>query len=198
MNDKRILIDCLLHRKRIDFSSDNYFKHLKTAFLFLFSIAMLSSFYVIFSYGLTYPALLICFGIIVASLTIYYPLKRTRTTSIKGDTLIMNDINNQSCVTSIRSIRKVKTTRFLGLYKTEITFHLDGLKQTVLFYNLTSSLPATPETSLKRALKISHLNRTTAKTQIIQLERTKELERAKIEQEEKQKANHKPDPVAFQ
>ena len=112
----------------------------------------------------------------------------------------MNDINNQSCVTSIRSIRKVKTTRFLGIYKTEITFHLDGLKQTVLFYNLTSSLPATPETSIKRALKISNLNRTTAKAQIMQLERTKELERAKIEQEQeqKQKANHKPDPVAFQ
>ena len=187
MNDKRILIDCLLRRKRIDFSPNKYFKRLKTYLFFLISIAVLSGVYVIFSIGLSYTALLICFGIALTSLTIFYSLKKTKTTSVKGDTLIMNNINNQSCVTSIRSIRKVKTTRFLGIFRTELIFYLDGVKRKALFYNLASSLPVTPETSIKRAIKISQLKRRLAKAQILELEKIKE----------KQKANHKPDPVTF-
>ena len=99
----------------------------------------------------------------------------------------MNNIKNQSCVTSIRSIRRVKTSRFLGIYRTELVFHLDGSRQKAVFYNLASTLPVTPETSIKRAIKISHLNREMAKAQIVHLERERE----------KQKANHKPDPVLF-
>lgn len=193
MNDKRILIDCLLRRKRIDFSPNKYFKRLKAYLFALISLAVLSSIYIVASNGLSYESFLLSFGVLAASLVIFSSLKKTKTASVKGDTLIMNNISNRSCVTSIRSIRKVQTRHFLGIYRTEITYYLDGLKRKAFFYNLASSVPVTPETSIKRAIKISHLNRKMAKAQIVQLEKS----RARATAKEKQKANHKPDPVLF-
>ena len=192
MNDKRILIDCLLRRKRIDFSPNKYFKRLKAYLFALISLAVLSSIYIVASNGLSYGSFLVSFGVLAGSLVIFNSLKKTKTASVKGDTLIMNNISNRSCVTSIRSIRKVQTRHFLGIYRTEITYHLDGVKRKAFFYNLASSVPVTPETSIKRAIKISHLNRKMAKEQIVR------LEKARATAIEKQKANHKPDPVLFQ
>jgi len=49
--------------------------------------------------------------------------------AIKGDSLILKNSQNQNCVTSIKSIRKMKAKRIGKTTITSIQFHLDGSKR---------------------------------------------------------------------
>ena len=46
--------------------------------------------------------------------------------SLKGDALILKDINNKSLVASIKSINNIKTKKFGAIYLTALNFKIDG------------------------------------------------------------------------
>lgn len=48
---------------------------------------------------------------------------------IKGDALILKNAQNDHCITSIKSIRKIKVRRIGNTTITSIQFHLDGSKR---------------------------------------------------------------------
>lgn len=52
--------------------------------------------------------------------------------SIKGDSLILKNVKNQNSVTSLRSIRKLKTQRIGGMIFTFVHYKLDGSNRRAL------------------------------------------------------------------
>lgn len=55
--------------------------------------------------------------------------KSISSAAIKGDSLILKNSQNQNCVTSVKSIRKMKSKRIGRTTVTSIQFHLDGSKR---------------------------------------------------------------------
>ena len=93
--------------------------------------------------------------------------KSAKATSLKGDTIIFNSLDNKSSVTSIRSIRKIRSKTALGIQWTRLSYMLDGVPRSAVILNRIANSRMNPELTLRKALEIN-----------------------------KKKANHKPGPVA--
>lgn len=59
--------------------------------------------------------------------------------SIKGDSLILKNVKNQNCVTSLRSIKKLKSKKIGGLILTSIHYKLDGSNRRALLLSDSES-----------------------------------------------------------
>lgn len=156
MQEKRVLLERLIARQRIDFTPANYFKRLKIIILVLAIIAISSVALILSVLGVTYFTLLLSLGISLFTIgAVYYLRSKVKSTSVKGDTLIVNSFNRTSCVTSILSVNQVKTKSFFGIQWTNINFKLDGISQSALFFTIASSVPVPPEVSLQKAIRLS-------------------------------------------
>ena len=169
MQEKRYLLNRLINRKRVGISPKNYLKKLRNITFIFLGITALSFTLNFYLNGLTYTGLIgcvCCLGII-GSVGFYFQ-RYAKSTAVKGDTLILNSIKKkESCVTSLRSVKEVKTISFLGLHWTNLQYKLDGVSKKVIIFNRASSVIVRPEIAIKKAIRLS----------------------------KKQKANHKPDPV---
>src|SRR5690606_12274084 len=165
MNQKRIILSQLLSRKRVDVTSKNYINQIRMiSFLFFALIVAFISVYLYLT-DLT----LITIGVAVASLVVFGGIlfllrKQISGTAIKGDTLILNKDNKRFCVTSLRSIKEIKTFSFFVFQVTKLYYKLDGRTQSTLIFTVKNRYQFTPETLLRHAVILS----------------------------KKQKANHKP------
>lgn len=171
MNQKRIILSQLLSRKRVDVTSKNYISQIRTiTFIFFALIVSFISFY-LYSTDLTLSTIAIA-GASMAILggILYLLRKQISGTAIKGDTLILSKDNKKFCVTSLRSIKDIKTFSFLVFQVTKLYYKLDGRTQSTLIFTVKNRYQFTPETLLRHAVMLS----------------------------KKQKANHKPDPVLIQ
>ena len=168
MIKRRQIISKLLNKERVWVTPKNYLGRLKLTFI-LFAILSAITIALIYTFfGQSFLTLAICaISSLVCIFTIYYSAKHLFEASIKGDILIMNSLTESSKVTSLRSIRRVKTKSVMGLSVTKINYSLDGRNNTVRFINTFQSLPTQPDCILNNAIKKS----------------------------KKRKANHKPGPV---
>jgi len=168
MQAKKHLLYRLLNRKRVGVSPKNYLKKLR--FISLFFLFVVISLSVINAYinGLTYLGILTSGAalILVLGAGCYFQCY-AKSTAVKGDNLIINSLSNPSCVTSLRSVRNVRTKSFLGIQWTNLNYNLDGITKKVVILNRATSVTVPPEMAIKKAIRLS----------------------------KKQKANHKPDPV---
>ena len=156
MREKRVLLERLLSKQRIDFTSVNYFNRLKLFLLLLVITAMGSTALILSILGVTYFTLLLSVGISLFTIgAVCYLRSKVKSTSVKGDALILNSINRTSCVTSILSVKRVKTKSFFGLQWTNVNFKLDGVSRSALFFTIASSVPVRPEISLQKAIRLS-------------------------------------------
>ena len=121
-----------------------------------------------FSGRMTFLKLGMAFCIAASSIALFlYLRKKIQSTSVKGGTLILNTLDNKNKVTSLRSIKKIRTKSALGLQWTSLSYNLDGRDQNAIIVNKASAVPVLPETAIKKAIALN----------------------------KKEKANHKPGPV---
>lgn len=74
-------------------------------------------------------------------ITFVYSIDRKiSSAAIKGDSLILKNSQNQNCVTSIKSIRKMKAKRIGKTTITSIQFHLDGSKRKAILLSNNNGL----------------------------------------------------------
>ena len=162
MQNKRLLIEALLSRKRVNITPHNYFSCLKYCFIAFFLFVLSSSVLILFHYGITFTTLGICIGTITLSIVVILSIaKRTKFIAVKGDALIINSMSTISCVTSLRSIVIVKTSSFLGIQLTKLTYKLDGVSKRAMFYSVSSTTPFRPEKSIRKAIELSKKQRQT-------------------------------------
>lgn len=127
----------LMANERITLFDKNYFRRIKLTLLglLILSLGLFSTLYYFSILSIT--VWLVCGGASVALLLAFYILsRRTRSASLKGDTLILNCMKSKSIVTSIRSVRRARTYRILTLHCTILNYSLDGrLYTSILFGN---------------------------------------------------------------
>lgn len=168
MDQKRIVLSLLLSRKRVDITSKNYFSLIRIVSFTLFMFILAANFWYLYLNQINFLTLGISFGnLLIFGLLFRNLLKNTSRTSIKGDTLILNNSSNKSCVTSLRSIKKIRTSSLFNIQITHLYYNLDGKNRKTIILTRKNAYAFSPEMLLKKAIELS----------------------------KKQKANHKPGPV---
>lgn len=171
MHKLRHLLTSLNNRKRVDITPTNYLLATKVILLLLLLTSAFIGGFILFNKGITWTSLAISGSIGLSTLIlVYYLYRHVRSVAIKGDSLILVNLNKKSAVMSLRSIKNVRSKLFLGLQITTIQYKLDGKKDSSVIFSRTRSLPASQESVIKHA----------------------------IAQVKKSKANHKPGSVISQ
>lgn len=169
MDQKRLILKLLLNRKRVDITCANYLANVQNVLLSFYLIIVLLNVLYLYFQGIHFDTL----GLVIGNLLLFAFLFRkirlsTSATSVKGDTLILNNSKKKHLVTSIRSINKIKTNSILIFQITRFYFKLDGRNRSTLLITRRNSFSFPPEPVLRKAIELS----------------------------KKQKANHKPGPVS--
>jgi hypothetical protein len=86
------------------------------------------------------PLLTILFSFIILAKIVLTIDKSISCAAIKGDSLILKNTQNQNCVTSVKSIRKMKSKRIGRTTVTSIHFHLDGSKRKAILLSDNTGL----------------------------------------------------------
>lgn len=99
------------------------------------------------------PVILVCcFSLLISFLVIRNTQKSLASAALKGDALILNTIDNKNCVTTLRSIRKIKTNKIGNRTITALHYNLDGtLKKAVLVSSYENTFESTPSEVIKSA-----------------------------------------------
>lgn len=171
MIPSRVVIDRLYNRKRVDITPQNYLPRFKRHIALTLILSTLITALFLFQYGIDFITLGLSIGFFVLTMVVaVYFKKRTKSVAVKGDTLILNSFNKQSCVTSLRSIKKVHTNTFMGVQWTQMSYNLDGVTRSMIMINRSWAVSSTPEKLIKKAIQLS----------------------------KRKKANHKPGPVSVE
>jgi|GEM_PF-2486915 len=156
MHRRRELIQDLSNRKRICILPKNYVVKVRVSLLTILLLIASIDFFLLFSSRLTFVKLGVVMLITIAAFIFYaFCMKKIKSATIKGDTLIVNSLNKKSKVASLRSIKNVKTKSFAGLQLTSLNYSLDGRVENALFIGHASYLPFSPENTIKEAVKLS-------------------------------------------
>lgn len=167
MEKEKTLAHLIKNRKRIEITPCNYLGKFKLLIASIIGIVLIFDAYILINFRITFASLGIVGAVSLAGVFISYYLKVcAKTTTLKGDTIIFNSIDNKSSVTSIRSIRKIKSKSALGIQWTKLNYNLDGTTKSAIILNRIAHSTINPEQTIRKALEIS-----------------------------KKKANHKPGPV---
>lgn len=156
LNQKRILLNRLLARKRVQITSPDYLKNVHSILLIIPILGLVLTSVILFSNRLSFINL--AFGIIItaASIASYlYLRKHIQSTSVKGGTLILNSFDHKSKVTSLRSIKRIQTKSALGMQWTSLSYNLDGRDRNAIIVNKASSVAVLPETAIKKAIELN-------------------------------------------
>lgn len=169
MNQKRLILKLLLNRKRVDVTCSNYLSNVQNVLISIYALILLLNGLYLYLKGIDFITL----GLVVGNLILFALLFRrlrisTSATSVKGDTLILNQSRKKHVVTSIRSINRIQTRSFLMFRITSFSFKLDGRNRSTILITRKNSFSFSPEHLLRKAIELS----------------------------KKQKANHKPGPVS--
>lgn len=159
----------LENREKISITSSHYLKKCNTAFIVVTLMTVLLDVFIVFVFGKSFLTLgLVAIVSLLPFTLITYLRKYIKSTYMKGETLIFRSFDKSSKVTSLRSVRKVRTKSVMGLQWTRLDYKLDGISNSVLIVNPASKKVSSPEVILNEAIDWS----------------------------KKRKANHKPGSVA--
>jgi hypothetical protein len=139
MTRKEKFVQQLNNFERIEISSF----HRKRKLLLLGIFTSLVIVHLIFAIQL-FPSIasLLLIGLSFTTLTTFVLSidRKISSAAIKGDSLILKNSQNQNCVTSIKSIRKMKAKRIGKTTITSIQFHLDGSKRKAILLSNNNGL----------------------------------------------------------
>ncbi len=169
MPTKSTLLKRLENREKFFITSSHYLKKWNVIFYVVALTVLAVDFFIVLTLGKTFFAIGLVFIVsILPVLFVFYLRKHIKSTYMTGDTLIFKSFDKSSKVTSLRSVKSVKTKSILGFHWTRLDYKLDGMSNSVLIIDPIFSKSTTPEYILSEAIDWS----------------------------KKRKANHKPGSVA--
>lgn len=131
-NTKQSLeIDAFLEKmecqKRFSLTSESVVRKIRMASIFTLITISAFLFLVIIGNTITFPRVII-YLLITASIwsSLFLGAKYFHTACIKGESLILTDFSSKSTVTSVNSVKDVKSYRILGFQFTRLKYVLDG------------------------------------------------------------------------
>jgi hypothetical protein len=139
MTRKEKFVQQLNNYERVEISSF----HRKRKLLLLGTVSISACIHCVLAFNFypsIIPILVISFSFITLTKIVLTIDKTISSAAIKGDSLILKNSQNQNCVTSIKSIRKMKTKRIGKTTITSIQFHLDGSKRKAILLSDNSGL----------------------------------------------------------
>lgn len=140
--------------KRVVLAPGRSLARLKAVLIIILSLTMIGGFsFALLQKGPLYVSLLSAVVALIAAAMIYHLGKRVRSASLKGDTLILKGINNKSCVTSIRSVRNVRTYNLFGVPCTTLRYNLDGKTHTSILFGNPPGASISVEHYLRNAMQ---------------------------------------------
>ena len=143
----------LLHkiskRERIQITSGKH-QYISFSLMLIYALVVLTviSFY-IYGKGLTWELIAYSFVLFSLFLPLYRVCRKMADIAVKGDILLINQIFCPCKVTSIKSVRAVKTRSFLKFSVTSLTYFLDGSKGKIILFERLKSGRDEPEAIIK-------------------------------------------------
>lgn len=161
----RATMALLLERKRVEITPLNYLQRCRVHMSVQLLLTLLASAASMYVMGLNFISLGISALLLISTIfsSIYFR-KHTKSLAVKGDALILNSFDRRSLVTSLRSVRKVRTRQVLGLHITRLDYNLDGRNRSTLVVNRSWAVASTPERLLKKAIALSNKERKKGKS----------------------------------
>lgn len=155
MHKKRTWFNRLTASERISLTCPHYFKNLKT-YLLVFSLIIVGSIALILSFlGASITTLIIALiSIFLAYFIIRYFARNIQASLIKGGTLIFTDLNQRSYVTSIRSLKNVRSVHLGSIQLTRLKYQLDGITRKAIIINNDNFIPFNTDRFLLKAREI--------------------------------------------
>ena len=150
----------LQERKRVDITPKNYLTRCQRVLILEFIITAFAAGSVLYFYGVTFTTVgVAAIMIMVCTAVCLYIRRKTKAVAVKGDNLILNSFDNRSLVTSLRSIKSVRTTHFFLFHFTSLEFKLDGVDRTTIMINRPWAVDDRPDVLVKQAIALSKDNR---------------------------------------
>ena len=152
----RILITSLIKRDRTEITPKDYFKKFTRLIILQFCVGVALSALIILWLGVTFASLFIGVFLVIVPLVIALRFRtKTRRVLVKGDSLILKNYQKRSLVTSLRSIKTVRTYCLPGIHITRLVYNLDGRDKKVMIINSSWAVVNTPEKLIRKAMHLS-------------------------------------------
>lgn len=143
------LLQKISKRERIQITSG---KHQYVSFsLILFYAAFVLStiFFYVYRNGITWKLIFISAAFMLLFYPLYMICRKMADIAVKGDILLINQSFSPCKVTSIKSVRAVRTRSFLHFSVTSLTYILDGSKGNIILLERQRSSRSKPEEIIK-------------------------------------------------
>lgn len=142
--------------KRIALSPAKVLRRLKVLFVLSLAAIFFAGIMLLFSRALSMTAAIIFIGTVGILVTALFTIgKKAKSASIKGDTLILKGLDNKNCVTTLHSVRTVKTYEVIGFQITTLRYSLDGRSHLSILLGNPPGVSITVETCLRKAIQLS-------------------------------------------
>lgn len=160
LSNTRSVMDSLLKRDRTEITPKDYFKRFTSHLILEITFGLSLGALLIFWLGPTIIAVGIAASIVVIPMLLTLRFRsKTRSIVVKGDTLILKNYKKRSLVTSLRSVKKIRTISLPGIYITKLVYNLDGKNRSTLVVNRSWAVTNTPEKLINKAIELSRRER---------------------------------------
>jgi len=155
MHERKSWFKQLLSADRISLTSPHYFKRIRiflTCYVLL-SLGLIGA--LLYSLEITLITLTLATAILISILLlIAFCSKKLFSSALKGGTLILRDMKHRNHITSLRSLKKVKSIRFGIFQLTTIQFKLDGIVRSGVIINSDYHIPFNTDRFLLKAIDL--------------------------------------------
>ncbi len=129
---KDIILKMLYRQERIHITSGKRKQTTQKILIAYLILGLGSVLTYIILHGLTWKIAII-FGLVTLMFFPFFQLlKKVSDISVKGDHVMINQFNYPCKVTSVKSIKDVKTKRFMRFTCTSLSFNIDGNRQRII------------------------------------------------------------------
>jgi hypothetical protein len=129
---KKIILNKLTKQERIHITSGKRKQTTQKILIAYFILSFGSLAIFTFLQGLTLKTVII-FGLeVILFFPIFQTLKKVSDISVKGEHMMINQFNYPCKVTSLKSIKDVKTKSFMRFTWTSLSFNIDGNRQKII------------------------------------------------------------------
>ncbi len=129
---KKIILIKLSKQERIHITSGKRKQTTRKILIAYFILSASSSGTYLFLLGLNWK-ISIVFGVeIILFFVMFQELKKVADISVKGDHMMINQFNYPCKITSVKSIKDVKTKRFMRFTWTSLSYNIDGNRQKII------------------------------------------------------------------
>ena len=153
LNEK--LLQKISRRERIQVTSGTH----EYVSLSLLSVYLLSSasalVYLGVAYGFTWKWFLCTLLVSFVFIPLYKLCFKLADISIKGDVVLINQLFKPCKVTSIKSVRQIRTRKFLNYSLTSLTYYLDGNKGKIILFKHSNRPGSEPEVIIRHIRQVA-------------------------------------------